>query len=482
MSTTTYKMVIGLEVHVQLSTASKLFSDSPNYFNPTPNTNLTHYDTALPGQLPILNIDAVQKAITFGLAVGATINRNCYFERKNYFYPDLPKGYQISQNDHPIVSKGTITFTHNNTQHTVRLTRAHLEEDAGKLIHHPHHSEVDLNRAGVPLLEIVSEPDLTTAGQAAAYLKTLHQLVRTLNISEAQMQLGQFRCDVNISIRKQNHDPLGTRVEIKNLNSFKFVEEAIEAEYTRQCQAITNNQQITQETRLYNPDNKTTKAMRSKEMAHDYRYFPDPDLPPLSIDQAWIDTIKQNLPQTQEQKLQTLQTLSQDDQQFFLQTKDAYEYLTQLPPHLHKQAVPHIRQALIRHCNQHHTTLLTQPLTPHHLTQIITATTNNTISTHQAKEILATLLSKKQITGNDLDTLINNASQQQQQANAIDLTPILTTLLNQYPKQAEQLKAGKNKIHGFFVGKAMAETKGKADPSTIAKTLNQIIKQHNSPH
>src|SRR5450830_237515 len=294
-----WETVIGLETHAQLSTASKIFSGAATQFGAAPNVQACAVDIALPGVLPVLNRAAVEKAVRFGLAVGATINRRSVFERKNYFYPDLPKGYQISQYELPVVQGGSLSMVVKDGEKTVRLTRAHLEEDADKSLHEDFHgmSGIDLNRAGTPLLEIVTEPDMRSAEEAVAYAKALHALVRWIGICDGNMQEGSFRCDANVSVRPRGSAVLGTRCEIKNLNSFRFLEEAINYEVRRQIALIEDGGEVVQETRLYDPDRKETRSMRSKEDAHDYRYFPDPDLLPLVISAESIEQIRSALPE-----------------------------------------------------------------------------------------------------------------------------------------------------------------------------------------
>src|SRR5687768_4723479 len=294
-----WETVIGVETHVQLSTRSKIFSGASTAFGAAPNTQASAVDIALPGVLPVLNKAAVEKAIRFGLSVGARVNRRSIFARKNYFYPDLPKGYQISQYELPVVEGGTITIVVGDAEKTVRLTRAHLEEDAGKSLHEEFHGEtgIDLNRAGTPLLEIVSEPQMRSSAEAVAYAKTLHALVRWIDICDGNMQEGSFRCDANVSVRPAGDEKLGTRCEIKNLNSFRFLEKAIEYEVRRQIELIEDGGTVVQETRLYDPDRDETRPMRSKEDAHDYRYFPDPDLLPLEVSPAWLEQVRAALPE-----------------------------------------------------------------------------------------------------------------------------------------------------------------------------------------
>src|SRR6266403_3719907 len=303
-----WEVVIGLETHTQLSTASKIFSGASTAFGAPPNSQASAVDIALPGVLPVLNKGAVERAIRFGLTVGGTINKRSVFARKNYFYPDLPKGYQISQYEIPVVQGGSITISTKDSVKTVRLTRAHLEEDAGKSLHEglgqtaSGMTGIDLNRAGVPLLEIVSEPDMRSAEEAVAYAKTLHTLVRWIGICDGNMQEGSFRCDANVSVRRAGEAKLGTRCEIKNLNSFRFLQHAIEFEVRRQIELIEDGGTMVQETRLYDPDRNETRSMRSKEDAQDYRYFPDPDLPPLVIDDAWIEEVRAKSGDTPEER------------------------------------------------------------------------------------------------------------------------------------------------------------------------------------
>jgi aspartyl-tRNA(Asn)/glutamyl-tRNA(Gln) amidotransferase subunit B len=290
-----WETVIGLEVHVQLSTKSKLFSGSSTEFGAAPNTQASMYDLALPGTLPVLNSEALQMAVKFGLAIGAEIGKKSVFDRKNYFYPDLPKGYQTSQLNHPTVGKGSLTFTlDDGTSRTIGVTRAHMEEDAGKSLHElfPHDTGIDLNRAGTPLLEIVSEPELRSAKEAVAYLKKLHSLILYLGISDGDMSQGSMRCDANVSVRKVGDTKFGTRAEIKNINSFRFVEKAILVEAQRQIDLIEDGGRVVQETRLYDADKNETRSMRSKEVANDYRYFPEPDLLPVVIDDAYIEAVR----------------------------------------------------------------------------------------------------------------------------------------------------------------------------------------------
>src|SRR5438445_8710274 len=329
-----WEIVIGLETHAQLSTASKIFSGASTAFGAAPNSQASAVDIALPGVLPVLNKGAVERAIRFGLAVGGTINKRSVFARKNYFYPDLPKGYQISQYEIPVVQGGSITITTKDGVKTVRLTRAHLEEDAGKSLHEglgqtaSGMTGIDLNRAGVPLLEIVSEPDMRSAEEAVAYAKALHALVRWIGICDGNMQEGSFRCDANVSVRRPDA-PLGTRCEIKNLNSFRFLEHAIEFEAKRQIEILEDGGKIVQETRLYDSDRDETRSMRTKEEAHDYRYFPDPDLLPLEVSEEWMEGVRKalpELPQAKRERYQREYGLSAYDANLLTETREKSEY------------------------------------------------------------------------------------------------------------------------------------------------------------
>src|SRR5215467_9799439 len=325
-----WEVVIGLETHAQLLTQSKMFSGASTAFGASPNTQASAVDIALPGTLPVANRAAVEHAIRFGLAVHGTINRRSIFARKNYFYPDLPKGYQISQYETPIVQGGDIRFFLAEQERSIRLTRAHLEEDAGKSLHEDFHgmSGIDLNRAGTPLLEIVSEPEMRSSAEAVVYAKTLHSLVRWIGICDGNMQEGSFRCDANVSVRRPGA-PLGTRCEIKNLNSFRFIEKAIEFEVRRQIEILEDGGKIVQETRLYDADRDETRSMRTKEEAHDYRYFPDPDLPPLEVSEAWVERARKDLPELPQAKRERYKLeygLSEYDTALLTQSREIAEY------------------------------------------------------------------------------------------------------------------------------------------------------------
>ena len=389
-----WEVVIGLETHAQLSTQSKIFSGASTAFGAMPNSQASAVDIALPGVLPVLNQGAVERAVRFGLAVGGNIARQSIFARKNYFYPDLPKGYQISQYELPIVSGGGVKINVDGAEKTVRLTRAHLEEDAGKSLHEDFHgaSGIDLNRAGTPLLEIVSEPDLRSAKEAVAYAKTLHTLVRWIGICDGNMQEGSFRCDVNVSVRPQGSDKLGTRCEIKNLNSFRFMEQAIEFEAKRQIEILEDGGKIDQETRLYDPDRDETRSMRSKEDAQDYRYFPDPDLLPLEVSAKFIEAVKAALPELPEQmnaRLQSQYGLSAYDANALTSSRDMGVYYEQVARRVDpKLAANWILGEVSSELNRSNQEIKDCPVLADELADLIDLISNGTISNKIARDVV----------------------------------------------------------------------------------------------
>lgn len=476
----TYQIVIGLEVHVQLNTVTKLFSSSLNKFGSEANTNLSYLDQALPGTLPIINREAIAKAITFGLATKAQINTDCYFERKNYFYPDLPKGYQISQNAKPINAGGVVDI---DSARSVRLNRAHLEEDAGKSIHGGEGiigSGIDLNRSGVPLLEVVTEPDIRSASEAIAFLKTLHTMVKDLGISNAQMQEGNFRCDVNISLRSSEADEYGTRVELKNLNSFKFIEQAIDYEYNRQSDMLDSGQSILQETRLYDADANETRAMRSKEATNDYRHFPDPDLPPLQISQEWIEKLRRVLPMSEGDKRHILRekAVAPADIPFFSGSTKNFNYFIEVCTALNssdvKAIVNFIRGDISKHMNQKQCDIDALTLTPSMLAHIISMLGSMKITKKQARDCINQILEDNSDPQDILDGLDDIAHSEKNDGQA--MRAHLTELLQKHQDQAEQLRNGKTKVSGFFIGKVMQQSQGE-DPAQVAKTLAELVNE-----
>lgn len=470
--------VIGLEVHAQLKTKSKLFSGSSTAFGALPNSHTSFIDSGLPGVLPVLNQQAVVMAIKFGLAIKADINDLSVFERKNYFYPDLPKGYQISQFQRPIVSNGQLSIRlDDGTVKDIDIVRAHLEEDAGKSLHDAHHdlTGIDLNRAGTPLLEIVTAPCLYSAEEALKYLKSLHQLVRFLGICDGNMQEGSFRCDVNLSLKPKDSTTLGTRTELKNLNSFRYIEKAIAYEQARHQDILEGGQKIIQETRLYNPDTNSTHAMRNKENENDYRYFPDPDLLPIQVTRFQIAEIKNNLPDLPEkiyQELHNTPSLNDEDINFILSSPEAYQFykaikaLSKAPD---KLIINWLKGQYAASLNEHNMTFETLPISAKTMANLLDKIHDNIISSNIAKTIFATLWEQE----DDVEAIIKREGYQQMD-NSSALEEMITKVIQQFPDQAAEYKAGKEKLLAFFVGQIMKQTKGQANPEQI----NTLLKKH----
>ena len=475
-----WEKVIGLEVHVQLSTTTKIFSESLNKFSNTPNQHINPIDLGYPGVLPKPNAEAIRKAIAFGLAIEADIAPVTVFARKNYFYPDLPKGYQISQLDLPIVAGGKLHLPV--AEKTIGITRAHLEEDAGKLVHDkfPNTSGVDLNRAGVPLLEIVSEPDMRNTSEAIEYLKLIHAIVRYLNISDGNMAEGSLRCDANVSVREIGSSEFRTRVEIKNLNSFRFIEQAIEHEATRQIRAYENGQTIVQETRLFDTDKGETRSMRSKEEANDYRYLPDPDIPALHIDPELIASIKATIPELpQQKKLRYEQELhlTKDEARLLCEEPEIASYFEQCLELIAKPKLVAswlLNEVLIdAFIEQDQSRLgILHRLQPRVFANLLTRIEDSTISGKIAKEMLPSLLKDAKL---EVDSLIEQKGLKQI-SNTDELTKIVEQVLADNPQQLEQYRQApehkKAKMLGFFVGQAMKASKGKANPTAINHILH----------
>ena len=471
-----WESVIGLEVHIQLSTLSKLFSGSATAYGAEPNTQACAIDLALPGVLPVLNAEAVNMAIKFGLSIEADIPHYSIFARKNYFYPDLPKGYQISQHENPIVGRGHLTISlENGEQKNINITRAHLEEDAGKSLHEgfENMSGIDLNRAGTPLLEIVSEPDLTSPKEAVIYLKTLHTLVRYLDISDGNLQEGSFRCDANVSVRRTNEKQLGKRVEIKNLNSFRFIEKAIQYEIERQIAVLEDGGSITQETRLYDTDKHETRPMRSKEDAKDYRYFTDPDLCPVLINPDFIDKLYQTLPELPQKKLARFQTeykLNAYDASLLTTARELAGYFedvvkAKVPA---KLAVNWIMGELAAALNKSNLSILDSPISAQRLAGLLQRIADNTISSNIAKDVFEALW----ISQKTSDEIIQEKNLHQVTDQSAILK-LIDGILIKYPEQLADYKAGKDKLFGFFVGQVMKASGGKINP----QQLNTLLKE-----
>jgi len=478
-----WEVVIGFETHAQLLTKSKIFSGSSIQFGAEPNTQASPVDLALPGVLPVLNRAAVEKAIQFGLAVNATIAPLSVFARKNYFYPDLPKGYQISQFELPVVQGGVVSFAMERDGKTeirsVQLTRAHLEEDAGKSLHEDYQgmSGIDLNRAGTPLLEIVTEPVMRSATEAVAYAKALHSLVTWLGICDGNMQEGSFRCDANVSVRPVGQKEFGTRCEIKNLNSFRFLEEAINIEVRRQIELIEDGGKVVQETRLYDPDKKQTRSMRSKEDSQDYRYFPDPDLLPLVISEAWIARVKAampELPASMRVRLITELGLSEYDAMVLTQSKATAIYFETVVQHAGqaqaKPAANWMMGDVASTLNREGKDISEIPVSAAQLALLLQRIADGTISNKIAKEVFAAMWHEPSADVNLADTVIE-AKGLKQISDPNALEKIIDEVLAANPKSVEEFRAGKEKAFNALVGQAMKATKGKGNPAQVNALL-----------
>ncbi len=475
-----WEIVVGLETHTQLTTQSKMFSGASIAFGAEPNTQACVVDLALPGVLPVINRGAVDRAIQFGLAVGGTIAPRSVFARKNYFYPDLPKSYQISQYELPVVSGGSLTITTPKGEKVIHLTRAHLEEDAGKSLHEAFDglTGIDLNRAGTPLLEIVTEPELRGSQETIAYAKQLHTLVRWLGICDGNMQEGSFRCDANVSVRRFGETQFGTRCEIKNLNSFRFMERAIEYEAQRQIEIIEDGGKIIQETRLYDPDKDETRSMRSKEDAQDYRYFPDPDLLPLVIHQEWIDEVKGNMPELPDvmrERFTSKYALSLSDASALTADHDTAEYFELLvsasdadPKLCANWVIGDLASAL----NESGVEIKHSKVSSERLAGLIKRIADSTISGKIAKEVFSEMWNA----GGEADAIID-AQGLKQISDSGALEKIVDEIIATNAGQVAEYHAGKEKVFGFFVGQAMKATGGKANP----QQLNELLKRKLSP-
>ena len=478
-----WEVVIGLETHAQLSTRSKIFSGAGTGFGAAPNTQACAVDLALPGVLPVLNRGAVERAIRFGLAIGASIAPRSIFARKNYFYPDLPKGYQISQYEIPVVQGGTVSFFVTPKKgepytRTVRLTRAHLEEDAGKSLHEDYHgmSGIDLNRAGTPLLEIVTEPDMRSSDEAVAYAKALHALVVWLGICDGNMQEGSFRCDANVSVRRIGQQEYGTRCEIKNLNSFKFLQAAIDYEVRRQIERIEDGGRIVQETRLYDPDRDETRSMRSKEDAMDYRYFPDPDLLPLAISREWVERVRSEMPElpgAMRERFVRDYALSAYDAGVLTNSKAIASFFEEVA-----RAVPDRKVAanwmmgeVAAALNSAGIEIDSSPVTAAQLAGLIGRVLDGTINNKTAKEVFAALWHRE---ADSADAIIE-ARGLKQISDAGAIEKLIDEVLAANPKSAEEFRAGKEKAFNALVGQAMKAAKGKANPQQVNDVLRRRL-------
>ena len=473
-----WETVIGLEVHVQVNTRSKAFCGCATDFGAEPNSQTCPVCLGMPGQLPVLNKEAVDKTVLTGLAIDATINLESRFDRKNYFYPDLPKGYQISQFAIPVVERGHLDIPTAEGEKRIGITRIHMEEDAGKSLHEGLDgvSHIDLNRSGVPLMEIVSEPDMRSADEAVAYLKQLHQLVRFLGVSDADMEKGQFRCDANVSVRRKG-EPLGTRAELKNLNSFRFIKQAIEYEVMRQIEIIEDGGEIAQETRLYDSAKGESRPMRSKEEAHDYRYFPDPDLPPLRLSASEVDAIRAGMPELPGQMRQRFETeygLSPYDADVLSTTRELagyYEALVGAHSADPKRCANWLANELLGRLKERGIDIGDSTVTPPLLAGLLDRIADNTVSGKLAKDVLDAMLDS----GKDADAVIDEKGMRQvTDTGAIDA--LIREVMDANAGQVGQYRAGKDRLLGFFVGQVMKASRGKANPDLVNERLRELLK------
>ena len=477
-----YEAVIGLEVHVQLSTVSKIFSGSSTAFGAEPNTQASLVDLGMPGVLPVPNARAFEMAVKFGLAIDAEIGKESVFDRKNYFYPDLPKGYQISQFDKPIVGPGRVAITlDDGTIKTINVTRAHLEEDAGKSVHDAFDgmTGVDLNRAGTPLLEIVSEPELRSAKEAVAYLKVIHSIIRYLDISDGNMAQGSMRCDCNVSIRPQGSEVLGTRTEIKNVNSFRFVEKAIDTEIRRQIEILEDGGRVIQETRLYDPDKNETRSMRSKEEANDYRYFPDPDLLPVMIDDSFIEACRNTLPELPEVRQARYikdYDITDYDAGVLVADRDVADYFAEVADTSGegKLAANWVMGSVLAELNQTGSVITEFPVSAKQLADLISRIKDNTLNSKTAKTVFEALLA-----GEGEVNAIIEAKGLVQMTDTGAIEAIVDEVIQENPDQVANYRSApsdkQGKMLGFFVGQVMKKSQGKANPQAVNQILHSKL-------
>jgi len=469
-----WEAVIGLEIHVQLSTKSKLFSGASTDFGALPNTQACNIDLAMPGVLPVLNEEVLRMAIKLGKALNANINSPTSFARKNYFYPDSPKGYQISQMDNPIVESGYLDIETNNYKKRIGVTRAHLEEDAGKSLHDDFEGQsgIDLNRAGTPLLEIVSEPEISSPEEAVAYLKSIHSIIRYLEISDGNMAEGSMRCDANVSVRKKGDETLGTRTETKNVNSFRFVEKAIQYEIERQIHELESGNKITQETRLYDSQANTTRPMRSKEFANDYRYFPEPDLLPVILEKKFIEEVLNTMPEMPNQKKERFVSeygLSEYDADLLAADKDLADFFEEVLKFSNsaKLATNWIMGELSAELNKENLNIKETKVKPDKLGRLIVRIEDGTISGKIAKDIFEKIWES----GKDVDEVIKEEGLEQVTDDKA-IESLIDEVIKKNPEQLNQYQSGKDRLFGFFVGQVMKASQGKANP----KQVNDILK------
>ena len=477
-----WESVIGLELHVQLATQSKIFSGAANRFGEPPNTLACAVDLGLPGVLPVANEEVIRMAVMFGLAVDASIARQSVFARKNYFYPDLPKGYQISQYELPIVSAGRVQIQVDDTTREIGITRAHLEEDAGKSVHEAFagFTGIDLNRAGAPLIEIVSEPDLRSAGEAVAYMKKIHALVRYLEISDGNMQEGSFRCDANVSIRPEGETGLGTRTEVKNINSFRFVEQAINYEIGRQVELVEAGKEVVQETRLYDPDRNETRPMRGKEEANDYRYFPDPDLPPVVINDDYIEAVRRQLPELPEQKQQRFMEaygLSEYDSDYLVANRETADYFESAVAEAPEQAKPvanWIMGELGAALNRDNISINDSRVSAPMLAELVKRIADGTISNKLGKQVFEALWNGE----GEVDDIIKKQGLKQV-TDSGEIGRLVDEVIAENGAQVQQYHNAapekRGKMIGYFVGQVMKKSGGKANPKQVNQLLTEKL-------
>ena len=474
-----WETVIGLEIHAQLKTHSKIFSGASTAFGAAPNSNACLVDLGYPGMLPVLNKEVVRLAVRFGLAIGAEVAERSVFARKNYFYPDLPKGYQISQYELPIVKQGTLTIVlDDGTEKTIGVTRAHLEEDAGKSLHENFQGAtgIDLNRAGVPLLEIVSEPDMRSAQEAVSYMKAIHSLVRYIDICDGNMQEGSLRCDANVSVRRRGAKEFGTRAELKNLNSFRFVERAIEYEVARQIDLIESGGTVVQETRLYDPDRNETRSMRAKEEANDYRYFPDPDLLPVVLDVAFIESVAQELPElpgARRERLMKDHGLSAYDAGVLTAEREMADYYEAVAASVggqEKLAANWVMGELAAALNRDGLAIAESKVDAENLAGLLQRIVDNTISGKIAKEVFEAMWAGE----GDADTIIGKRGLKQITDTGA-IASIIDEVIEKNPSQLADYRGGKEKLFGYFVGQVMKATQGKANPAEVNRLLKEKL-------
>ena len=472
-----YEPVIGLEIHVQMDTRTKLFCGCRVEFGAEPNTNVCPVCLGMPGSLPVVNKRAVEFAVRASLALNCEVHAESIFARKNYFYPDLPKGYQISQYEKPLATNGWVEIElPSGEKKRIRIRRLHVEEDAGKNIHEGSKSYVDLNRAGTPLMEIVTEPDIRSAEEARIFLETLRNIMRYTGVSKADMEKGQLRCDINVSVRPKGSDKLGTRTEIKNVNSFRFVQKAIEYEVERQIRTLEEGGRIAQETRTFDPATGKTYPMRGKEEAEDYRYFPDPDLLPLILKEEWIEEIRKNMPELPHQRLERLLSqygISDYEAKIFVQHKELGDFFEEAVRELDepKMIANWLLNDLLGLLNEKQIPLEESPVSPERLAELVRLIKENVISTKIGKEVIKEMVE----TGKSASQIVEEKGLKQITDEG-EIRRIVEEVLSRFPSEVERFRQGEEKLIGFFVGQVMKETKGKANPKLVNQILREVLK------